>query len=301
MCIMSLVVAFPRRALGQPTTCANKVSGTILPVRNTACAAVTACFPHHSDADTYSDSVSLSLAQCLQVAPAVASPVHPGSAEYKRSSDGLCIQTPLPICSEGVTSVSLGSTCCASSPATPYVLDTQPPVLRAWSLDMTTGEERLHLQMHFSEALSAVHRSMWILHNAEPEYVKSVGHSVLVGVRMVDFQRDAVLHAPYDAIRDENGVPMAHVLQLALVPGLPVVAAASVNTAIAVTALLGTAAPVRIVRSILHSQFLSWTGSLAVPAIPTLYRAMVQSPLPEMIAVLSFELIMCSGHHEQYF
>jgi hypothetical protein len=140
---------------------------------------------------------------------------------------------------------------------------------------MATSEERLHLQMHFSEALSAVHRSLWILHNAEPEYIKAVGNSVLVGIRMVDFQRDAVLHVPHDAVKDENGVPMAQILQLALVPGLPVVAAASVNTLVAITALLGTAAPVRIVRSILHSQFLSWTGSLAVPAIPTLYRAMV--------------------------
>ena len=65
--------------------------------------------------------------------------------------------------------------------------------------------------------------------------------------------------------------------QLVLAPPLSAAVTAATNSAAILAAFMGGAAPLRIARSILHSQFLSWTGVLAVPALPPLYRAMVRS------------------------
>jgi hypothetical protein len=76
-------------------------------------------------------------------------------------------------------------------------------------------------------------------------------------------------------VHDENGMATSAPCQLTLAPFMPHAIVTSFNAAAVLAVPTGIAAPACIVRSILLSQFLSWTGALAVSALSPLYRIMV--------------------------
>lgn len=159
----------------------------------------------------------------------------------------------------------------------PVVVSTEPPALLSHRLASELTSDKGHLALHFSQPIKAASRSSWSLSNADVIYLVYRNTSVYLGMQFQNLQKPAVLQIPSESIRDAvSDVPLPTPIILELEPDLPTALAASVNSAAALTALLGSAAPLRIARSILHSQFLSWTGSLAVPAIPALYHSMVR-------------------------
>jgi len=166
--------------------------------------------------------------------------------------------------------------------ATPFAHMPDPPRLKRYHVSSDPNSDQAQLSLQFSQPLSAVARPDWSLNNGRVLYTESRNNSVFLGVQFLDLQRPATLTIPqgslYSAI---SGLASVSVTVVEFSPDLPTAIAASVNSAAALTALLGSATPLRIARSILHSQFLSWTGSLAVPALPPLYRQMVRfDPTP---------------------
>lgn len=160
---------------------------------------------------------------------------------------------------------------------TPIVVSNEPPALLSHRLASEVTSDKGHLALHFTQPIKTASRERWSLSNADVIYLVSRNTSVYLGMQFQNLQKPAVLQIPSDSVRDAvSDVPLPTPIILSLEPDLPTALAASVNSAAALTALLGSAAPLRIARSILHCQFLSWTGALAVPAIPALYHSMVR-------------------------
>jgi hypothetical protein len=158
----------------------------------------------------------------------------------------------------------------------PVLSITRHASLSSWQYASDSRSYQGHLSLHFSRTIKAATRAQWTLENADVIYATSRNASVHLGVHFRDLQKPAVLSIPQQAVQDAfSGAHLAAPITLQFAPDIPMAVVASVNGAAALTALLGSATPLRIARSILHSQFLSWTGSLAVPAIPALYRTMV--------------------------
>lgn len=157
------------------------------------------------------------------------------------------------------------------------VVASKPPQLQSHRLDADVTSDKGHLALHFTQPIKTASRASWRLTNANVYYLVSRNASVYMGLHFQNLQKPAVLQIPSDAVQDAvSGESLSTSIVLELAPEIPAALAASVNSAAALTALLGSAAPLRIARSILHSQFLSWTGALAVPAIPALYHSMVR-------------------------
>ena len=161
------------------------------------------------------------------------------------------------------------------------VVSAEPPALLSHQLASDLTSDKGHLALHFTQPIKAASRERWSISNADVHYLVYRNTSVYLGMQFQNLQKPAVLQIPRDSIRDAvSGVSLSTPIILELAPALPVALAASVNSAAALTALLGSGTPLRIARSILHSQFLSWTGALAVPAIPALYHSMVRCTVP---------------------
>lgn len=281
-----LVASLRNTALAQtvPAACP-----TLLPLGyNTSSLAV--CFPSE-------DAVGSYLGSCSESSFAVGSCLHTGG-----------IATPaqqrldeLPTCTYhrfhavdkdgGLSTAVLSSPGCEAITA-PVVSQLDSPSLQAYTVLANPSSDQAQLSLKFTHPISSVSRPGWSVNNGKVLYMEPHNNSVILGVQFLDLQRPATLTIPpaslYSAI---SGKFSANSIVVEFSPDLPTAIAASVNSAAAMAALLGSATPLRIARSILHSQFLSWTGSLAVPALPPLYRQMVRtSPVP---------CTPCMPHHTQ--
>ena len=243
------------------------------------CGPLNVCFDNGGRRDTFLAACRTNVSQCVASSPAglsyhTAGAKEPQCVAFSQAQD----------CADGqynvtaVASPSSGPRCAVSAPA-PVTVDRRPPELLSWAL-VTNPESAgttLHMQLTFNEPLSHISRASWILYNGNVVYFTIVDTTILLGVHKHEQERGAILHLPAGSIVDANGNPSVVPTQLALAPPALSPLAAGVNGAAALTALMGTAAPLRIVRSVLHSQFLAWTSALAVPALPPLYRAMVRT------------------------
>lgn len=159
---------------------------------------------------------------------------------------------------------------------TEVVVLPDPPGLSDHTVLSDPTSDQAQLSLKFTHPVSSVGRPAWSLNNGRVLYTASHNNSVILGVQFLDLQRPATLTIPKASLYSAtSGMSSTVPIVIEFSPALSTAIAASVNSAAALTALLGSATPLRIARSILHSQFLSWTGSLAVPALPPLYRQMV--------------------------
>eukprot|EP00892_Ulva_mutabilis_P012569 jgi/Ulvmu1/9685/UM055_0023.1 len=249
---------------------------TILPLRaNTTSVAV--CFPSDAALETYRELCSRAPASgstCLSIED---TSVAPAKEQLEQLPTCTHHQYSLTDGSSGILTAALSAASC-DTVTTPVPAFPDPPSLQQYEVHSDPASDRAQLSLHFSQPVSAVARPAWSLNNGKVLYTEAHNHSVHLGVQFLDLQRPAKLTIPqgslYSAISSRVS---AATITVEFSPHLPTAIAASVNSAAALTALLGTATPLRIARSILHSQFLSWTGSLAVPALPPLYRQMARS------------------------